>query len=292
MYLLEYIAASMLIIVLQRLPLAFVNKLGSTAGFIAYYVVPLRRSVALTNLRTAFPEKSERERKRICRNAYRNFGMTFLEYLCLSTLSAEKIKKMVSFDPPDALHNALAKDKGVIVVTGHFSSFELLGVAIANSGIPFDVVVKAMKNPKIEGILDRFRSRTNLGVIKVKDGFARIVQSVAQKRVVGLVADQDAGINGVFVRFLGVESSTPAGAAVLAMRTQAPMVAPFIIRKEPAKYCAKVESVSYENLPENRDDRIREITHRYSSILEMYIRQYPEQYFWMHKRWKTAGIYT
>ena len=288
---LEHIAAKLLIFILSLLPFSLVIRIGSSLGLFAYYVVPVRRSVALTNLRTAFSEKSIKERKQICRNAYRNFGMTFLEYLCLSRLSSKKIKQIVTFDPPDCLQKAMAQNRGVIAVTGHFSSFELFGVAAANSGIPIDVVVKAMKNPYIENILDTFRNNTNLGVIKLKDGFSKVAESVAQKRMVALVADQDAGTKGVFVKFFGIESSVPAGPAILAVRTKAPMVAGFIVREGTAQYTGKIHNIPYDNLPETKEDQIREITHRYSSLLESYIRQYPEQYFWMHKRWKTAGIY-
>lgn len=288
---LEYVTAKVLIFILSLLPFSLVYRLGSVLGLFAYYVVPVRRSVALTNLRTAFPEKSGKEHKKICRNAYRNFGMTFFEFFWLSRLSPEKIKQIVTFDPPDSFQKAMAKNRGVIAVSGHFSSFELFSVAVANSGIPVDVVVKPMKNPYIENILDTLRHKTKLGVIKVKNGFSKVAESVAQKRMIAMIADQDAGQKGVFVKFFGIESSVPAGPAVLAVKSKAPMVAGFIVREGIAKYTGKIHNIPYDNLPETKEDQIREITHRYSSLLESYIRQYPEQYFWMHKRWKTAGIY-
>lgn len=288
---LEYVAAKVIIFILSLLPFSLVIRLGSVLGLFAYYVVPIRRSVALTNLRAAFPEKSGKERKKICRNTYRNFGMTFFEYFCLSRLSPENIRQIVTFDPPDCLQKAMAKNQGVIFVTGHFSSFELLGVAIANSGIPIDVVVKAMKNPYIERILDTFRNNTNLSVIKLKHGFSKVAKSVAQKRMIAMIADQDAGTKGAFVKFFGMESSVPAGPAILAVRSKAPMVSGFIVREGIAQYTANIYNIPYDNLPETKKDQIREITQRYSSLLESYVRKYPEQYFWMHKRWKTAGIY-
>ena len=290
-HILEYIAAKVLIFILSLLPFSLVIRLGSALGLFAYYVVPIRRSVALTNLRAAFPEKSCKERKKICRNAYRNFGMTLLEFFCLSRLSPENIKQIVTFDPPDCLQKAMAKNRGVIAVTGHFSSIELFCVAVANSGISIDVVVKPMKNPYIENILDTLRHKANLGVIKVKDGFSKVAESIAQKRLVALGSDQDAGPKGVFVKFFGIESSAPAGPAILAIRSKAPMVAGFIVREGIAQYTGNIHNIPYDNLPETKEDQIREITQRYSSLLESYIRQYPEQYFWMHKRWKTAGIY-
>ena len=288
---LEYIAVRVIIFILNLLPFSLVIRLGSALGIFVYYAVPIRRSVALTNLRTAFPEKSGKEQKQICRNVYRNFGMTFFEYFRLSRLSSEKIKQIVTFNPPDCLQKAVAQNRGVIAVTGHFSSFEFLGAAAADSGIPIDVVDKAMKNPYIENILDTLRKNTNLGVIKVKDGFSKVAESIARKRLVALVADQDAGQKGVFVKFFGMDSSAPAGPAILAVRSKAPMVAGFIVREGITRYTANMHNISYDNLPENKKDQMREITQRYSSLLESYIRQYPEQYFWMHKRWKTAGIY-
>ena len=217
--------------------------------------------------------------------------MTFLEYLCLSSMPPEKLGKLVQFSPPRLLHDLMAQNKGCIGVTAHFSSFELMGVSFVHAGIPTDIVVKAMKNPRVERLMDSMRSKTKIGVIKVKDGFGMVSKSVVHRKVVGLVADQDAGPKGIFVPFFGVESSTPAGPAILALRSKAPMFVSMIIRTGRAAYRAEFQTISYENLPDNNDEKIHEITRRYTTVIESYIRQYPDQYFWMHKRWKTAGIY-
>jgi len=195
------------------LPLSFVIKLGSFIGLFVFYIIPIRRSVALTNLNIAFPEKSDKEREKICRATYKNFGMTFFEFLCLATLSHDKIKQMVALDPPNLLSDIVAHKKGVIAITGHFSSFELLAVAISNAGIPIDVLVKAMRNPKVESIMDQLRKGTGIGVIKTKDGLFPIIRSIRKGNLVAFVADQDGGINGVNVDFFNTESSTPAGPA-------------------------------------------------------------------------------
>ncbi len=290
-FLLEYVVTRTLVFIIQLLPLSLVSRIGSGVGWFIHYVIPIRRSVAHTNLRAAFPEKSQREIQQICLNTYRNFGMTFLEYLCLSSLPPNKLDKLVQFSPPRFLHDLMAQNKGCIGVTAHFSSFELMGVSFVRAGIPTDIVVKAMKNPHVEKLVDSMRSKNKIGVIKVKDGFRMVSKSVAQKKVVGLVADQDAGSKGIFVPFFGVESSTPAGPAILAVRSNAPMFVSMIIRTGRTAYRAEFQSISYENLPENKNEKIREITRRYTSVIESYVRQYPDQYFWMHKRWKTAGIY-
>ncbi len=290
-FLIEYVVTRTIVFILQFLPLSLVSRIGSGVGWFIHYVIPIRRTVAHTNLRIAFPEKSQQEIKKICRNTYRNFGMTFLEYLCLSSMPQEKLGNLVKFSPPRLLHDLMAQNKGCIGVTAHFSSFELMGVSFAHAGIPVDIVVKAMKNPYVEKLVDSMRSKTKIGVIKVKDGFGMVSKSIAQKKVVGLVADQNAGSKGIFVPFFGVESSTPAGPAILAVRSNAPMFVSMNIRTGRAAYRAEFQSISYENLPEKNDEKIREITMRYTSVIESYIRQYPDQYFWMHKRWKTAGIY-
>lgn len=287
---LEYIVVRTFIAILQLFPITLVSRFGAAAGLFAYYFIPIRRSVALTNLRNAFPDRSEKQIRKICRSTYINFGMTFFEYLCVETLSHEEINEMVTFDPPDLLAEIVAQNKGAILTTGHFSSFEFLGISIANRGLPIDVVVKAMRNPRVESIMDRMRAGKNPGIIKMKEEFSRLRQSILKKKVLALVTDQDAGSNGVMIPFLNMETSTYAGPAILVLRTKAPLIGSYIIRKGIAKYTAKVHLVSCENLPKTNKEKIKEVTIRYSSLLESYIRQYPEQYFWMHKRWKSTGV--
>ncbi|MFC1553560.1 lysophospholipid acyltransferase family protein, partial [candidate division KSB1 bacterium] len=233
----------------------------------------------------------QKEINTICRRSYRNFGITFLEFFCIDRISDTGMRELVKFHPPDLLVNEMSQNKGVIAVTGHFCSFELLGVSIARTGMPIDVVVKAMKNPRVEGLMDVSRERTNLGVVKVKDGFGKVTESIKKKRMIALVSDQDGGLKGIKVNFFGRESSTPAGPAVLALRTDAPMVVGFIVREKVGRYRADVFKISYEDLPESNEEKAKEITQRYTAKLEEYIRKYPEQYFWMHKRWKSSGLY-
>ncbi len=290
-FLIEYVIARTIYFILQHLPLSFVNIIGSGVGLFVYYVIPIRRSVAMTNLRSAFPEKSVKELKKICLSSYRNFGVTFCEFLCLSALPSEKINRMVNIHPRDSIRQALDQERGCIAVTAHFSSFEIGGVAIASNGYPIDIVVKEMRNPRVEHLLDTLRSDTNLGVIKVKNGFKKICESVSQKRIVVLVADQDAGANGVKVTFFGMESSFPVGPAILALRSHAPIVFGVSVRTGRSQYHTELHTISYDDLSGDDNSKIREITQRYANLLESYIRKYPEQYFWMHKRWKSAGIY-
>jgi len=258
---------------------------------IAYYLAPVRKPVALLNIRTAFPEKSEKEIRRLCRRTYRHYGMIFFEYCALYRMPREKISGMVEFSPPDMLQRALAKKRGAVAVTGHFGSFELMAVAIGLSGIPIVAVARPMKNPRVNAFIERLRKINGLKIIRVKDGFSRVMASVQKGNLVTLVSDQDAGKKGVLVDFFGVASSTPVGAAVLSIRLGTPIVAAFIIREGAARYRVEFHDISCDNLPEDTDEQIREITGRYTSLLESYVRKYPDHYFWMHKRWKSTGLY-
>jgi KDO2-lipid IV(A) lauroyltransferase len=287
----EYIGAIVFIWIIRLFPLGIIYKIGAGIGLFMYYVIPIRRSIALENIKAAFPEKSESERRRICRNAYRHFGMTVLEYVCVGQLPVERVKEMVVFEPSLLLHEEMAQNKGLIGVTGHFSSFELLGIAVGYSGIPIDMVVKPLRNPMTEKLIDEMRKSTGLGVIKVKEGFLKIMRSIHKKRLVALVADQDAGQDGIPVKFFGIDSSTPAGPGILAVRTGARMIAGFIVREQPGKYRAYIHSIPYERMCNPGDNTVIAITQYYTALLESYIRRYPEQYFWMHKRWKSAGLY-
>ncbi|MFC1729106.1 lysophospholipid acyltransferase family protein [candidate division KSB1 bacterium] len=291
-HLIEYLWFKAFSIILRIMPFAAAMRFGAFIGRLVYYLLPFRKEVALLNIRTAFPEKPDREVVQILKDTYRNFAMTFFEYLTLYRLSPERILSMVEIDQRDLLFQIMGKEKGVVAITGHFGSFELMGVAVSALGIPMDVVVKPMKNPRIEKFLDDVRSKNNLGVVKTTDGFPAVVESIEARKMIALVADQDAGERGTRVKFFNIDSSTPVGPAILALRTGAPMIAGYIVRIAPARYKVHFHSVSDEELPENFDEKVREITQRYTTLLESYIERYPDHYLWFHKRWKSSGLYS
>jgi len=287
----EYLAVKILAAAVRPFPFPAVMWIGKMLGDFLYFFLPYRKRVALLNIRTAFPEKNDKETLEIYRKTCRNFSMTLFEYFSAFRLSREKILQHIEFDSSGVFEKFLKLTSGSIAVTGHFGSFELLGVVMAARGIPLDAVVKPMKNPKVEKFLDHVRSKNNYRIVKTKEGFSKITGSIQNNRMIALISDQDAGKRGLIVKFFGIDSSTPAGPAVLAIRTGAPMIAGFLIRKGTARYKAEFHEISYDGLPEDPEEKITEITQRYTTLLESYIRKYPDHYFWFHKRWKSAGLY-
>ncbi|MCP4724445.1 MAG: lysophospholipid acyltransferase family protein [bacterium] len=288
---LEYILFRAFAFVLRLLPFTFLSALGATIGKSAFYCIPIRKKVSLYNIRKAFPEKSDSECSEICRNAYRNFGRYFFETIRLHGIPRERLEKFVSIENTEILDELLAQGKGVIGVTGHFGNVELLGVSIGRWGYPIDIISKPPSNKRVEDIMDKWRSESPLNFIKKKEGVSAFRESLANKRMLTMISDQDAGKDGVFVDFFGIPSSTAPGLAVFALRSKAPVYSAFIINEDSRNYRIEIRRISTDDLSGKPQEKIKMLLQRFADDLEEYVRKYPDHYFWMHKKWKSAGLY-
>ena len=280
---LEYAVLRILSTVFGAVPEKYVYGFARLLGSCAYHCIGIRRDVALANLRRALgSEYDDAELKKIAVDSYMNICMTFVEML-LEPKSKDRVLQIIDTSDIHILKRNMEKGRGLIIVSCHFGSWELNGASIAASGIPVTVVAKKQSNPYVDGFINRFRSEWGMGVIPHGAAIKHIVRALRNHKAVGLFSDQDAGKNGVFVSFFGHMASTPRGAAQLALKYKTPVVMTMIVRKGPG--CHK--SI-FEEVEVRADDTIETLTQRYTTMMEKIIRQYPGQYFWMHKRWKTS----
>jgi len=235
----------------------------------------------MDNLRMALgSELNEEEIKKISRNAYVNISITFVEMLMAP--KHEQILRMVDISDIDVMKQALAKERGLILISCHFCNWELNGGAIAAANIPFIVVAKRQSNPHVDRFINKYRSELGMKVIRPGASVKHIVRALRKGSVAGLIADQDAGRNGVFVFFFGQKASTPRGSAQLALKYGSPIILTMIVRTVPGRYKA-----IFKEIDVLKGDTVESLTQRYTKVIEDFIRQHPEQYFWMHRRWKT-----
>ena len=268
--------------VFGTMPPQWVFGIVRVLGFLAFHVFRIRRSVTLNNLRNSFGvEKNGRELERIARLSYDHIGMTFIEMLYAPKL-VMRIHEIVDLSDIEKVHSALERGKGLMLVGGHFGSWELNAGALAAAGIPISVVVRRQANPLVDRLMNRNRSLFGLKVIPTGASIKHIVQALRNGESIGLVSDQDAGRKGVFVDFFGRKASTPRGAAKLALKYGAPVIVTMTARMSPGRYRMILREVDV--VP---DDTVESLTKRYTRVMEEIIRQFPEQYFWMHRRWKT-----
>jgi KDO2-lipid IV(A) lauroyltransferase len=169
-----------------------------------------------------------------------------------------------------------------MLVSGHFGSWELNGASIGRAGFPITVVAKQQSNPYVDAWIQRNRENMNMRIIAPGAPVRHILRALKNGETVGLISDQDAGKRGVFVNFFGRPASTPQGAAELALKYGLPVVMIMTARTSPGKYRSLAREIEVRD-----DDTVETLTQRYTASIEEIIRQYPEQYFWMHRRWKT-----
>jgi KDO2-lipid IV(A) lauroyltransferase len=180
------------------------------------------------------------------------------------------------------LRDALAGGRGCIAFSGHLGNWEIMASIFARLGLPVSVVVTSQRNKRVEQLIDDIRRSTGIEIIKRRDAVRGVLSALKRNRVVAILIDQDAHEDGAFVPFFGKSTSTPRGPAVFHLRTGAPLVFAHSVRLPGERYRIQVTNVDTTDL-----DDADELTARMTAQLEAAIRETPEQWTWMHKRWKT-----
>lgn len=282
---LEYSIVRFLEVLLRIVPLFISRSIGSAIGLLLN-AVGIRKKVMYENLTNAFPHLPRKEIRRLCRKVYQSFGKTFAEFARLPLFTQEKLDKFVQFHHWEVMQDAYLEGKGVVAISGHLGNWEWMGAATALRGIPMAYIVTTQTNSYIEKRMDELRRKCGVEIIKRKDAPKGVLRALRNGKVVAILIDQDAHEEGVFVPFFGRLASTPKGAMVFALRTGAPVVYAEGVRKG-NQFSITFERISLEGLPNDLDSAIREGMTRCTQRLEQSIRQYPDQWLWLHRRWKT-----
>ncbi|MCX7834727.1 MAG: lysophospholipid acyltransferase family protein [bacterium] len=281
----EYLIIRILEWLLRIVPLSFARLIGSGLGS-TLNVFRIRKQVMLENLRNAYPELSEREIEKIANGVYRSFGMTFAEFARLPLFTKENLDQYVTFHHWEVMEQAIAEGKGVVAIAGHLGNWEWMGAATALRGAPMAYIVTTQNNPYIEKRMDELRESCGVEIIKRKDAAKGVLRALRNGKVVAILIDQDAHQEGVFVPFFNRLASAPKGAMVFALRTGSPVIYAEGVRKG-NHFSITFERISLDGLPTELDDAIKEGMERCTKRLEESIRLYPEQWLWLHRRWKT-----
>jgi KDO2-lipid IV(A) lauroyltransferase len=210
-----------------------------------------------------------------------------IEYGLFPKFKRKGLSRFVSLDGRENLQAIKEIGKGAVMVTGHFGSWELMGAFIADEGWPIDYLVGEQHNLKVNKLMNDHRTMFGIGLIELGVAARGVFKAVKAGRMVAMLSDQDAGSDGVIVEFLGRPASTPKGPAAFALKTSASLACGFIVR-EGARQRIIIESPLRIELSNDKDEDIRRLTQAYTSMLEKYVRQYPDHWFWPHRRWKST----
>ncbi len=286
----EYLALRSWAVIISCFPIDMNLATGRLMGRLWWLLRKKNRDQALENLRRAFRgEKSERQLRRIARASFEHFAQLYLvELVQMPRIVTEwSWARYVELGDLAPALRELLRERGLIMLTGHFGNFELMGYTICRLGIPLTAVMRPPDNPLINRYLVEAREAGGLTLLYKKGVSAVAGEVIDRGRALCFIADQDAGRKGLFVEFFGRPASTYKSIGLLAMAKQVPIVVGYAPRvRRGFHYRIEVERIIWPEEWAGEDDPLRWITQTYSTAMEASIRRHPEQYLWMHRRWK------
>jgi KDO2-lipid IV(A) lauroyltransferase len=294
----EFSAVWLFVRGVRVLPRGLARAAGAGIASVAYRGLGRLRSVGARNLELAFPEKTAAEREAILRSVYRNLGYLLAEFCKMPDYTAESASRFIRYEGLENYLRAREKGRGVLVLTGHLGAWELSSFYHSLMGMPMGMVIRRLDNPLVDAFVNRIRCQHGNRVIH-KDDFARgLIASMRAGETVGILMDTNmTPPQGVFVPFFGVQACTASGVARIAAKTEAAVVPGFLLwEQSEQKYVLRFgEQLEVVRTGDAEQDALVNTAH-FTAAIEGYIRQYPEQWLWMHRRWKTrppgeAGIY-
>ncbi len=274
--------------IIASLPSRLMVVVGRYLGRLVYLIDGRHRKVALDNLRMAFgQEKTEDEIRTIARGVFENIAITSLEFMKIPWLGEGDMDRYIECSGLENLKNAFSKGRGVILYTAHLGNWELLAAWYGIKGYRGDIVVRPLDSPLVEGFVRWIRTRCGNAVVYKKRSMRRLIRTLSDNGLVGILLDQNVTLSeGVFVDFFGIPACTNRGLALLAMKTGSPVIPTFIVRTEKGHRIVIEKEIETLRTGDKMADVVTN-TQRFTRVIEDMIRRYPDQWFWVHRRWKT-----
>ncbi len=289
---LEYAAAWTGLKTLGMMPRPVARFVGASFARVAYAIrAPLRRA-AMQNLKLAFPDWSEAKRRKMVRGMIRQIGWLAGEFSQFPNYTRGNIERIVAVDGFENFDAARRLGKGVLFLTGHMSAWELAPFAHALYGYPLHFLVRPIANRRVDALINRYRCLSGNKPIEKNRSARAILKVLGDGGTVGILSDQNTAVEeGVFVDFFGIPASTTSGLARIALRTGAAVVPGFLswdsVRR---KYRLRFEPAVELARTGDEEADVRVSTARFTHVIEDYVRAHPDQWLWVHKRWKTRPV--
>jgi KDO2-lipid IV(A) lauroyltransferase len=285
----EFAVVWLLMKCLGALPRGLARSIGAAVGLLAFRIVPRLRNVGLRNLELAFPQKTMQERLELLRGVYRKLGWQLAEFCQMPRYTAENTHSFLRYDGLERYLAAREKGRGVLIVTGHLGAWELSSFYHSLMGYPMSMVIRRLDNAKVDRLVNGVRCAHGNRVLH-KDDFARgLLGAMRKGETVGILMDTNmTPPQGVFVPFFGMQACTASGLARVALKTGAAVLPGFMLWDEAGqKYVLHFgEEIAMVCTGNDEADMVTN-TARCTAAIEEYVRRYPDQWLWVHRRWKT-----
>ena len=296
---LEFAAARTALTGLRYLPRPLALATGKGLGRLAYRFGGRLQRTGLRNLELAFPDLNEHERAEILRGCFLNLGRLLGEVSHFPRATPESLRQLIECEGLEHLDAARARGRGVILFTGHLGAWELSSFALSAFGYPMNFLVRRIDNPLVEQMIEKTRTRFGNRSIDKRAAARAMLRTLRAGEMLGILVDLNTQQHeGVFVDFFGIPASTTVGLASIALRTDAAVLPIFVPwDAERQRFLLRIEPPLSINPTGNEQDDIRQLTALFTSVIEKYVRRYPDQWLWIHKRWNTrpageANFYT
>ena len=273
--------------IIRCLPHSALLTLGRGAGILYYRFIKKQRQRAIQQMMAGL-SISEEEAKKLVKASFINMATNVFEIFYLPNLNEKNFRDYMDIEHLERLTDALAEGHGVVVLTGHVGTWEWLSAAFTLSGLPVTAIAKPQPNEQYTRVLNDLRATIHVEIFsRGTSELLAAARALKQGKILGFLADQDAGPGGAFIDFLGRPASTPMGPAVFARKFNAPVVPAFILRKADGRHRVIVgEALRYEDHGDTDQD-LYDFTVRMTRILERVVRENPTQWLWFQKRWNT-----
>lgn len=285
---LAWIALKVFTSLSKVLPLSWNYCIGNVLGSLAYLAIGRHRKIAINGLSIAFPKMSLKEKKRIARFYFVFMAQSTLEVI--SFLKNPHYLENIHIEGRENLEKALEKKKGVLLLASHLGNFPLMLFKLAREGYSINIVARPMRDKNTDNYVNDLRTKGGVKTILSyprKVCISGILNALRNNEIVVIQLDQNFGTGGVWVKFFSKLAATPVGPITLALRTKAAIVPVYMIRKERGKHQLKIFPEEELIIKEDRDETILLNAIKLTRIIEGWIREFPSQWAWVHRRWKS-----
>src|SRR5215510_2800399 len=285
----EYSLALLIVRLFAAMPRRIAYPTAKTLARLGFHLARRQRRAGLRNLQMAFPELSQKAREGILRGSFENLGRLLVEFTHLPELNKGNVCRFVVHEGLENYLEGLRRGRGVIFMTAHFGSWELSSFAHAVYGFPLKFIVRPIDNSRVETLISSYRTSSGNLPIDRRNAARDVLKALRQNEAVGILFDQNTTRSeGVFADFFGIPAATTPAIARFALRTGAAVVPGLLIwdealQKHRLRLDPPVDLIDTGDLEQD----VLENTRRFNKILECYVREYPDQWLWIHRRWKT-----
>ena len=274
--------------IVRCMPYDLLLFLGRILGNLYYLLIKKERERAVDQMMPALQISEEKARK-LVRESFVNLARNVLDILYMPNLNEENLHEYIEIDHLERMQEAIAEGHGVVVLTGHVGTWEWLSAAFTLNGLPVTAIAKPQPNQQYTDLLNDLRATIHVEIFS--RGTSELLaagRALKKGKILGFLADQDAGPGGAFIEFLGKTASTPMGPAVFSNKFHSPVLPAFILRRPDGRHRVVIgEVLRYEDTGDTDRD-LYEFTRKMTKILEQVIRENPTQWIWFQKRWNTA----